>query len=1081
MVESSSGFATVLDARRIRRTGHAAGWRTKRGGRAVRHAQKRTGLTIAALLMLAAPALGQSQQDLRSYYTGNGLLNRGLYELAAPEYRTFLEEHPDHEKSALARYGLAVSLFRLGDFSEAMVQLELLDGVPNFSYAPEVQLLMGHCLLDAARYDEAGDRFARVVDDYREHESADDAAALLVECRYRADRHAEAVAAGQAMAKTWIKSEHRDRADLFRGLSESALGHDEAALDAFGDVVSRSDSGQIHDQAMILLAQTLHRLGRSGDAMRRYEHVLERGQVAHSPDALLGLAQLQHAGGMTEEPKQLLKSLLHRHADSSLAPRAEFELGLVLYDESRYSEAREHLETALSSDDAEMHDDEMYWIGKCLLREDEHKKAAAVFERSIAEHPDSPLRAEAMYDLGVATWRAVDTVGAFDAFGRFNAEYADHELAPHALSARASIAHDLGNYKQSRTIALELINEHPGHESIPDALFLVGENEYLLGRYPAAGQAYVELLDAAPDSPHAERAEFRLGMCLFRLDRFEEAEPMLTSAAARAVTDETYRPALLALGEGAFRTEDWERAESALERYVEFGSDAPNADDALLRLGLARSRFGDHGGALDAFDALLADHPEGPHATQAVFERGQELVELEQYDDAERAFERVLTEAPDSRFAPYAMRHLGAIARRNGVPGLAAQWFNKAAGLGGGDIEVQARFDQGQALLADGRYDEAAEAFGAANRTGADGTLAVKASALMVVALSRADRPDEAVRAAEDVDLGVLDEAARRAMVYERARSLRALGDDDTAAEVYLDLLTDRADDELAAYAMLDLASIRMDDGIYDEAGRIIVALLSLLGAGVTDDPELTEQATYRLAVCALETDQPEGVVDLLATFRQEFPRSELAGSADLICGDALLTLDRHAEAIPYLERASADASQDDVYAPALLRLGEAHAAVQHWSGAEDAFRAFLRHTPDDELWFQARFGLGWSLEQQGDYDGAVREYRTVVADHDGATAARAQFQVGECLFAQKTFAEAIRELLRVDILYGYPEWSAAALYEAGRCFEQLGRTHDARAQYEQVVTRFGESDWADRARKRLETVRASLPAGRGE
>ncbi len=57
---------------------------------------------------------------------------------------------------------------------------------------------------------------------------------------------------------------------------------------------------------------------------------------------------------------------------------------------------------------------------------------------------------------------------------------------------------------------------------------------------------------------------------------------------------------------------------------------------------------------------------------------------------------------------------------------------------------------------------------------------------------------------------------------------------------------------------------------------------------------------------------------------------------------------------------------------------------------------------------------------------------------------------------------------MKVDILYGYPEWSAAALYEAGRCFEELGKTAEARKQFEQVRTMHAETEWADLAGERL-------------
>ena len=41
----------------------------------------------------ARPA-GETDAGLRDYYSANGLLNRGLYDLAAVEYREFLTAHP---------------------------------------------------------------------------------------------------------------------------------------------------------------------------------------------------------------------------------------------------------------------------------------------------------------------------------------------------------------------------------------------------------------------------------------------------------------------------------------------------------------------------------------------------------------------------------------------------------------------------------------------------------------------------------------------------------------------------------------------------------------------------------------------------------------------------------------------------------------------------------------------------------------------------------------------------------------------------------------------------------------------------
>ncbi len=113
-----------------------------------------------------------------------------------------------------------------------------------------------------------------------------------------------------------------------------------------------------------------------------------------------------------------------------------------------------------------------------------------------------------------------------------------------------------------------------------------------------------------------------------------------------------------------------------------------------------------------------------------------------------------------------------------------------------------------------------------------------------------------------------------------------------------------------------------------------------------------------------------------------------------------------------------------------------------------------------------------------GRYEQAIEGYREVVRTHNGPTAARAQFQIGECLFALERHAEAVTEFLRVDILYGVDAWTAAALYEAGRCFEALNKVGEAREQYAQVVERFGDSDWARLARERLDAIAQRAGSG---
>ena len=101
----------------------------------------------------------------------------------------------------------------------------------------------------------------------------------------------------------------------------------------------------------------------------------------------------------------------------------------------------------------------------------------------------------------------------------------------------------------------------------------------------------------------------------------------------------------------------------------------------------------------------------------------------------------------------------------------------------------------------------------------------------------------------------------------------------------------------------------------------------------------------------------------------------------------------------------------------------------------------------------------------------AIAWYLQVVETHNGATAARAQFQIGECHYALGKYDLAARELMKVDIVYAYPKWSAVALYDAGRAFEQLKQVDNARKQYSLCVKKYKGSGPAALSAKRLETL----------
>ena len=177
-------------------------------------------LVLASMFLLLPAFVTRSEEPdpaLQTYVSANGLLNRGLFELAAAEYRKFLSENESHEKAPVARYGLGVCLFRMKQYDNALRELSELATRPAFDFAAEAATITGQCHLALDRPADAAEAFKRVADAHADHPLADDAAAGRVEALYLAGRHAEAAEIADKFLSRWGDNPLRERVLFFAG------------------------------------------------------------------------------------------------------------------------------------------------------------------------------------------------------------------------------------------------------------------------------------------------------------------------------------------------------------------------------------------------------------------------------------------------------------------------------------------------------------------------------------------------------------------------------------------------------------------------------------------------------------------------------------------------------------------------------------------------------------------------------------------------------------------------------------------------------------------------------------------------
>ena len=443
-------------------------------------------LTASVLLVAGNPAWGQNADDeaviLRAYYSGNGLLNRGMYDLAAAEYRQFLKDHPNHEHAPLAQYGLGVSLFRLNRYGNAVKELAPLRRSPRFEYAAEVLMILGQCQLALENYDESAACFRDVLRDHDGHALADDAAALAAEALYESGHYEEAEAPCKLLVSRWPQSPLRERAELFWGLAAMAQGKYGAAVERFAAMIERYPDGEYTDQTTLLLGQCLHRTKVLPLAAEAYLKVIDRAKDAYVPDAMYGLALLLHQQGAYADAGEVLDRMLDRYPTDAGVPNARLLRGRVWFDMKKYGRAFELFEQ-LSTGPAELRDDAAYWMAKCELRQDDAAGAAQRLRRALSQFRTSELAPEMTYDYAVAMLRAGDAEPALRTLEGFREQFPEHALAADSLHLTASTLHQERQYQDSLEQCEQFQETYGQHEMAPAVAFLVAENQYLLRRY----------------------------------------------------------------------------------------------------------------------------------------------------------------------------------------------------------------------------------------------------------------------------------------------------------------------------------------------------------------------------------------------------------------------------------------------------------------------------------------------------------------------------------------------------------------------------------------------------------------------
>jgi TolA-binding protein len=223
-----------------------------------------------------------------------------------------------------------------------------------------------------------------------------------------------------------------------------------------------------------------------------------------------------------------------------------------------------------------------------------------------------------------------------------------------------------------------------------------------------------------------------------------------------------------------------------------------------------------------------------------------------------------------------------------------------------------------------------------------------------------------------------------------------------------------------------------------------------------------TNERWSMLALAADELGQPT----------EATPRSD---SINRMLAESLMQTQRPAESLTWWNWLIDQGGATDF--ATLLRGAETAVAHGDIELATKRIEAASAASGDDDLHQSLLKLLGAELSiRRARFDEARGQLTAIVQAPGPATALRprAQWLIGETYFMQQKYAEAIDAYRRVDSMDSAGQWAPAALLQAGKAFEKLGRGREAAVCYTALLTRFRDWPHSGIAQSRLATLQPS-------
>lgn len=1019
-----------------------------------------TAVWLAGAVLPFAPACARGADDfaIEDYKQAANFYRKSRWKLAAESFEAFLKRSPQHRKAETATFYLGLTYINLENHRQARETLRrFVSNFPKSEFRVQALYWLGQS--------------SYILQDFPAAEQE------LV----------------QFVAAAPVGEVLRERALPYLADAEQRQKKYQPALTHFLQSLKEFPHGVLAEDCRFGAATCYEKLGKFPEAVTFYKGLAANRNGAHAAESQSILGGRYFDEGNYSAAVQAYADLERNFPESSFLPTARLNRGFALYRMEQYAAAAEQFDRLLQH--SQLASEATLWKGMSLKaqgklpaaemqlaagyakfksapgsekllyewadtvnRQGKYDEARRLYLDGVSRNPQGPLAAESLASATLAALLAGDLPGTGQLLSRFDRDYPNSPLRSRQQVFKGRLLLAQGNPAEAWKQLQDVLQKEKQDTILQQARYYAAVATQKLGDHAQCLNVSQPLVVALSRDNSTQEL---VGILVVRgVSELELGKKTSPKTAARE------------------RLTRFQNAVQSAEKYLGLAPQGALREQAwgLIALGAA------HGGQKAASQAALKQLQGG--GGRAEYDRILlELAELALGNEdaawASQLFGELATRPHDSPF------------RARGISGLAwaqfqAKKFDEAADSFGrlvdehpqDSLAAQSAFMRGKSLQNAGKLPPALQAYQAAFQKypTADSSLLAGLQVARVGTLL--NQPEAADAAYTAVFEKFPNPAQGDRILNEWATMNYNAGRFDRSDEISRRLAREYPASPFADDAQLSLAESDLIGG-RTAAAR---TAFSTLQANPKSDKDVQQRSLLQLMLI----EQQAGHWTELRKHAQDsltrFPAGTYRREAEFHAAEAEIQLQFYKESRDRLVRLTAAPLPEDLkhaawFPRVWVLLAEAQYRLKDYPGVFKTAEDFRRADPKSPVLYQVEEVVGRVFKSQAKFPEAREAFLRVIRHPDGQateTAAKSQFQIAETYLLQKNFQQAALEYLRLDSdeYKGFPAWQAPALFQAGQCHEALSDWKEAAIDYDGLIARFPQSEFAAKAKDRLVVVR---------